>query len=150
MQNYIIPYDRNFPDVSGCDGMTPIIHSPWRPVHILVCTNKFANQDNKSHVIDEEVKNIIFNIAQKVQDMLFINIVILEVEMYHTSLHCTNGCTKWAHWFIVTYKTHLGEKCINAYIYIQVKCPKCVCKCIANIPLYKHMSTYKKLFFLCP
>ena len=52
----------------------------------MVCTDTFANQGNNSHVIDEEVMNIRFNIAQKVQDMVFNNIVFLDVEIYHTSV----------------------------------------------------------------
>ena len=52
----------------------------------MICTNTFANQSNNSNVIDDEVMNIRFNIAQKVQEMVFNNIVILDVEIYHTSV----------------------------------------------------------------
>ena len=52
----------------------------------MICTNTFANQSNNSNVIDDEVMNIRFNIAQKVQEMVFNNIVILDVEIYYTSV----------------------------------------------------------------
>ena len=52
----------------------------------MVCIYKFATQGNNSHVIDENVMNIRFDITQKVQEMVFNNIVILDVEIYHTSV----------------------------------------------------------------